>query len=276
MNWLVDDWKKVLTKSYSAYAFYAMCAFIIVPELFLLLFKRQLNPYTFTWLLLAGAGLGLVGRLVKQPDANKKRRKIIVWVILLAIAIVSAPSMAQSSVPSETIRSSDYVLIEHNGFIVHKGSTYEDTVFVLVSKWEGEHKIGPYHVSYQDIVGVWTNCYGHTATAEKGQLFNDDQCYMRLIRDLKHYNYGMRDALSARTLWFRLPPLREAAYTSLCYNVGIKACSRSTAIRRLNKGDISGGCKALTWWNKAGGRVVRGLVRRRSEERELCEVGLDA
>nr|WP_231119180.1 glycoside hydrolase family protein [Rhodovulum sp. MB263] len=41
---------------------------------------------------------------------------------------------------------------------------------------------------------------------------------------------------------------------------------RSTATRRLSEGDVPGACEALTWWNKAGGRVVAGLRNRRTEE----------
>jgi GH24 family phage-related lysozyme (muramidase) len=63
------------------------------------------------------------------------------------------------------------------------------------------------------------------------------------------------------------------AYGVVC-NVGIAGAGKSTATRRLNAGDIAGGCQALTWWNKAGGRVVRGLVNRRAEEFALCMDGL--
>ena len=63
---------------------------------------------------------------------------------------------------------------------------------------------------------------------------------------------------------------REAAYTSLAYNAGVSAIGRSTATRRLNSGNVVGGCHALGWWNKAGGRVVRGLVNRRKDEIALC------
>ena len=33
---------------------------------------------------------------------------------------------------------------------------------------------------------------------------------------------------------------------------------------------------AITWFNKAGGRVVRGLIVRRGDERDLCMVGVAA
>ena len=63
------------------------------------------------------------------------------------------------------------------------------------------------------------------------------------------------------------------ALVSFVYNVGIEAYRRSTARRRLNRGDRLGAAEALTWWNKAtvGGvlRPVTGLTRRRAAERAL-------
>jgi len=49
---------------------------------------------------------------------------------------------------------------------------------------------------------------------------------------------------------------------------------RSTALRRLNAGDISGACEALTWFDRAGGRVIRGLQNRRADEYRLCMEGV--
>ncbi|WP_254054886.1 glycoside hydrolase family protein [Pseudophaeobacter sp. EL27] len=72
----------------------------------------------------------------------------------------------------------------------------------------------------------------------------------------------------------RLPSERDAAYVSLAYNVGIRGIGRSTATRGLNAGGVAGGCQALTWWNKAGGRVVCVLVRRRTDEYRLCMLGV--
>jgi GH24 family phage-related lysozyme (muramidase) len=61
---------------------------------------------------------------------------------------------------------------------------------------------------------------------------------------------------------------------SLAYNVGVAATSKSTAVRRLNAGNIRDGCEAIGWYNRAGGRVVRGLVNRRADDTKLCLAGL--
>jgi lysozyme len=63
------------------------------------------------------------------------------------------------------------------------------------------------------------------------------------------------------------------AIVSFTFNVGEGNLRRSTLLRKLNAGDIVGACNELPRWNKAGGRVLPGLVKRRAEERALCLEG---
>lgn len=135
----------------------------------------------------------------------------------------------------------------------------------FVGKWEGLRL-----TAYRDIVGVWTICYGHTRTVIPGETRTRQECDDLLGSELLEYREGLHGYLTAETLRTRLPVTRDVAYTSLAFNVGIAGAGRSTAVRRLNAGDVAGGCQAIGWWNKAGGRVVRGLVLRRAEEVKLC------
>jgi lysozyme len=59
------------------------------------------------------------------------------------------------------------------------------------------------------------------------------------------------------------------AMVSLAYNIGSGAFNRSTVLKRLNKGDRAGAAQAFEFWNKGGGRVLRGLVSRRKREAAL-------
>ena len=59
----------------------------------------------------------------------------------------------------------------------------------------------------------------------------------------------------------------HAAFLSFAYNAGVTAAENSTAATRLRNGDLKGAGEALTWWNKAGGKVLKGLQRRREAER---------
>lgn len=59
------------------------------------------------------------------------------------------------------------------------------------------------------------------------------------------------------------------ALVSLTYNIGEQAFKDSTLLAKLNKGDIKGAAEQFPRWNKGGGQVLKGLVRRRADEREL-------
>lgn len=139
----------------------------------------------------------------------------------------------------------------------------------LIAKWEGKR-----NQSYRDIVGVWTICYGSTRGIGPNMYYTDEQCLELLKDEVLEYREGVYNYYNATTKQERLTPERDAAFTSLAYNVGIRGAGRSTAVRRLNKGNITGACSALTWWNKAGGRVIRGLVNRRAEEQRYCLKGV--
>ncbi|MFV5926765.1 lysozyme [Klebsiella aerogenes] len=59
------------------------------------------------------------------------------------------------------------------------------------------------------------------------------------------------------------------ALVSFAYNIGSRALSTSTLLKKLNDGDIKGAADEFLRWNKAGGRVLNGLTRRREAERAL-------
>jgi len=60
------------------------------------------------------------------------------------------------------------------------------------------------------------------------------------------------------------------AYVSWAYNVGAAAACKSTLVKKLNRSDYVGACNELLRWNRAGGRVLPGLVKRRKAERNMC------
>ena len=59
------------------------------------------------------------------------------------------------------------------------------------------------------------------------------------------------------------------ALVSFAYNVGSRALSTSTLLKKINAGDIKGAADEFLRWNKAGGKVLNGLTRRREAERAL-------
>lgn len=126
--------------------------------------------------------------------------------------------------------------------------------------WEGKR-----NAPYRDIVGVLTVCYGETQAPMK--RYSDAECSAMLNRRV--------EADYARPILrcvpgFAAKPHPFAAAISLSYNIGAHAFCRSTVARRFNAGDWQGGCDAMLAWNKAGGKIVKGLVHRREAERKLC------
>lgn len=59
------------------------------------------------------------------------------------------------------------------------------------------------------------------------------------------------------------------ALVSFAYNVGSRALSTSALLKKLNTGDYAGAADEFLRWNKAGGKVLNGLTRRREAERAL-------
>lgn len=134
----------------------------------------------------------------------------------------------------------------------------------LVTQWEGTELD-----SYQDSVGVWTVCTGHTATAKPGQTLTKDECEALLSSDLGA-------ALAAVDAYITVPiePETQAAFVSFTFNVGVGALQRSTLRRKANAGDVEAACNELPRWVYAGGQRLKGLANRRKAERDLCLEGV--
>lgn len=124
---------------------------------------------------------------------------------------------------------------------------------------------GLYTYAYRDVVGVKTVCYGHIEDVKMGDKYTVAECKAMLAKDLPRY-----EAMVQKCIHVKMPDHRHAAILSFTYNVGGAGLCKSTVARRLNAGDVQGGCDALLMWNKAGGRVIKGLDNRRRAERKLC------
>ena len=147
------------------------------------------------------------------------------------------------------------------------GVTAAGLLLVSVPAHEGEVL-----TSYQDPVGVWTVCYGDTdpAVAVPGATYSREDCLKSLERQLVAH----AEPVLACAPGVDASPEMAAAFVSLAYNIGAGAFCRSTVARRYRAGDYAGACAAIEMWNRAGGRVLPGLVRRRADERALCERGI--
>jgi lysozyme len=94
-------------------------------------------------------------------------------------------------------------------------------------------------------------------------VWTQAQCDARLADDLSRYAADVARALDQA-------PVTQAqfdAMVSFHYNTG--AIARATLTQKHKAGDFDGAAREFARWNKAGGRVLKGLVRRRAAEAEL-------
>ncbi|NHZ83783.1 glycoside hydrolase family protein [Massilia sp. CCM 8695] len=122
--------------------------------------------------------------------------------------------------------------------------------------------------AYLDPVGIPTICFGETKGVRLGQRATLAQCDAMLADSLAIANGAVDTCIRAP-----LPDYRRAALVSFAYNVGQTSLCGSTLARKLNAGDVHGGCDELLRWDKAKGVRLPGLTKRRQAERNMCLVG---
>lgn len=116
----------------------------------------------------------------------------------------------------------------------------------------------------------WTIGWGATGRdhAHGGRIGPDTvwtqgQCDERLAQDLLRYAAGVARALGDATT----TQSQFDAMVSFHYNTG--AIARATLTKKHMAGDHAGAAREFARWNRAGGRVLKGLIRRRAAEAEL-------
>jgi lysozyme len=135
----------------------------------------------------------------------------------------------------------------------------------IIAPWEGNEPVG-----YVDIVGVATACLGHTGKGViPGRRYTAKQCEAWFQEDV-----GKAAIAVDRCVTVPMSDKVWASFTSLAFNIGIRAFCGSSLVRKANAGDMAGACAQISRWDYAGGKRVRGLTRRRADERRLCESGL--
>lgn len=123
---------------------------------------------------------------------------------------------------------------------------------------------------YLDSVGIPTIGYGNTyyLDGKKVSLCDKpltiEQAENLLMLSLKEYEEGVKELVKV--------PINEnqfGALVSFAYNVGLGNLAKSTLLKKLNSSDYLGASEEFLRWNKAGGKVLNGLIKRRKQEKEL-------
>lgn len=147
---------------------------------------------------------------------------------------------------------------------------------VLVTPWEGDAL-----KAYLDTLPtkpVWTICQGDTDNVKPGMVETPAGCNKRLSTKLER---DYRPYLVRCIPGFNQKPLAwRSMMDSLSWNIGWPKTCNSTAAKLGIRGEYESSCLAATQFNRAGGRVIIGLVKRREMgdsqrigEAELCVSG---
>lgn len=122
--------------------------------------------------------------------------------------------------------------------------------------------------AYFDSVGVPTIGVGHTLGVKMSDRITQDQADEFLRAD-------MEDAESAVNRYVTVP-LNQGQFDALCsfvFNLGAGAFKGSTLLKLLNARKYDEAADQILVWNRAGGRVLPGLVKRRTSERMMFLTG---
>lgn len=115
-------------------------------------------------------------------------------------------------------------------------------------------------------IGFGTTVYPSGAPVRLGDVCTKEQAEKYLQNDLAKFEKIVSDAVRV--------PLNQGqfdALVSFTYNVGPANLRSSTLLKKLNAGDYAGAAKEFPRWNKANGKVMKGLTRRRAAEQCLFE-----
>jgi lysozyme len=132
----------------------------------------------------------------------------------------------------------------------------------LIRKYEG-CKL----TAYQDVIGKWTIGWGHTGPeVREGLTITKAEAEEILATRLANeFEPGVMEAIG----YAPVTQPQFDAMISLAYNIGVGAFAKSTLARLHRTGEYYPAAEEFMRWTRAGGRVLKGLTRRRAEERDL-------
>tara|TARA_R100000995_G_C3476780_1_gene121411 strand:+ start:90 stop:533 length:444 start_codon:yes stop_codon:yes gene_type:complete len=126
----------------------------------------------------------------------------------------------------------------------------------LIKKFEGLELD-----SYQCSANVWTLGYGHTQGVAEGDSCSEEEAEIILVNDLKEFETYVNALVDVE-----LDQNQFDALVAWTFNLGPTNLRTSTLLKKLNAGDYNDVPSEIKRWNRAGGQVLDGLIRRREAE----------
>jgi len=135
-----------------------------------------------------------------------------------------------------------------------------------------KHHEGVRNKPYRDCVGLWTVGVGHLIGDGKSlpeswnKLFTTEEVDALLKQDLVRFERGVQKLLPV--------PLTQNQFDALIsfsFNLGLGVLQRSTLRQNILRKDFKGASEEFLKYVRAGGKIVKGLVTRRNDEKALFE-----
>lgn len=131
----------------------------------------------------------------------------------------------------------------------------------LIKKFEGCEL-----TAYKCAAGVWTIGYGHIKDVYEGQTITQSEAESMLQHEMEEYEGYINSSVTV--------PLTQNQFDALVswvFNLGAGNLRASTLLKVVNLSDMEGVPAQIKRWNKAGGKVLDGLIRRREAEALLWQ-----
>jgi lysozyme len=143
-----------------------------------------------------------------------------------------------------------------------------DAAYRLIRKWEG-FRTAPYQCS----AGVWTIGIGTTRYPDGSPVTerSPDVTEAQALLLLKDYVHKQIEPKLSDLVGDLVNRNQYDALVSFIYNVGMGAFERSTMLRCIQAHMLVEASNEFLRWNKAGGKVLAGLIARRKDEKTLFE-----
>lgn len=141
----------------------------------------------------------------------------------------------------------------------------------LKPTWNGmfEAYADPAHGWKVPTIGWGTIMYQDGSPVKRGDLISQKRADELLAWEVEQKAAGVD-----KLVMVKLTDDERGALVSFAYNVGLGKLAKSTLLRKLNQGDKPGAGREFQKWNKAGGKVLAGLTRRRRAEARLFSSGV--
>ncbi|GAA5630062.1 hypothetical protein Acal02_00659 [Acinetobacter calcoaceticus] len=123
--------------------------------------------------------------------------------------------------------------------------------------------------AYDDGTGTWTIGFGTTVYPDGIRVQQGDYCTVEQAKSFFQHDLRRFQKAVNKAVLVTLSQNQFDALVSLSYNIGQNAFKNSTLLKYLNAGDYRAAADQFLVWNKGGGQILKGLVRRREVERTL-------